>query len=213
MAKRVHSRAVLPLKPLLLGIAGALLVVASSCAGEEEDEPTVPPAKMRSIVLQPKDLSRVFTRFDEGPVRMADTPPGPRGDLGRFGRQGGWKARYKRPGTHATSGALVVESRVDLFEGSSGAKQEFDAFREELEPAVAGGRGRWIDVDRLGEEAVAATTGGTAANPVRSFTLVWRVGNVTASVTANGFANFRLAHVLELGRKQQRRIDSASAGG
>ena len=186
-----------------------LVVVVAGCAGGDGDEQAVPATKMRLVVLQPADLSKAFVRFDEGPVRLADTPPGPRGDPERFGREGGWKARYRRPGSAATKGPLVVESRIDLFDGEDGAESEFDAYREELE-AEAGGAGRWLDVPRIGDDALAATSGSGMANSVRVFRLVWRDGNATASIAANGFeGRLRLADVLELVRKQQRRIAAA----
>jgi hypothetical protein len=187
----------------------ALVVVVAGCAGGDGDEQAVPATKMRLVVLQPADLSKAFVRFDQGPVRLADTPPGPRGDPERFGREGGWKARYRRPGSPATKGPLVVESRIDLFEGEDGAKSEFDAYREELE-SEAGGAGRWLDVPRIGDDAQAVTSGSGIANSVRVFRLVWRDGNVTAAIAVNGFeGKLRLADVLELGRKQQRRIAAA----
>jgi hypothetical protein len=188
----------------------ALAVVVAGCAGGDGDEQAVPATKMRSVVLQPADLSKPFVRFDEGPVRLADTPPGPRGDPQRFGRQGGWKARYRRPGSPATKGPLVVESRVDLFDGQDGAKSEFEAYQDELENEVRRS-GRWLDVPRLGDDAVAATTGTPdIANSVSVVRLVWRDGNVTAAIAANGFeGGLRLADVLELARKQQRRIAAA----
>jgi hypothetical protein len=187
----------------------ALVVVVAGCAGGDGDEQAVPATKMRLVVLQPADLSKAFVRFDEGPVRLADTPPGPRGDPERFGREGGWKARYRRPGSPTTKGPLVVESRIDVFEGEDGAKSEFDAYREELE-SEAGGAGRWLDVPRIGDDAQAATSGSGSANSVRAFRLVWRDGNVTAAIAANGFeGRLRLSEVVELARKQQRRIAAA----
>ena len=187
----------------------ALVVVVAGCAGGNGDEQAVPATKMRLVVLQPADLSKGFVRFDEGPVRLADTPPGPRGDPERFGREGGWKARYRRPGSPATKGPLVVESRIDLFDGEDGARSEFDAYREELE-SESGGAGRWLDVPRIGDDAQAATSGSGIANSVRVFRLVWRDGNATASIAANGFeGRLRLADVLEPARKQQRRIAAA----
>jgi hypothetical protein len=188
----------------------ALLVVGAACAGGDDDEQTVPTAKMRFVVLQPADLSKAFIRFDEGPVQLADTPPGPRGDPERFGRMGGWKARYRRPGSPATKGPLVVESRVDLFDGEDGAKSDFEAYEDELGGEVDRG-GRWLDVPPLGDDAIATTSGSLrVANSVRVIRLVWRDGNVTAAIAANGFAKgLRLVDALELARKQQRRIAGA----
>jgi hypothetical protein len=188
----------------------ALAVVVAGCAGGDDEEQAVPTTKMRFVVLQPADLSNAFVRFDEGPVRLADTPPGPRSDPERFGREGGWKARYRRPGSGGTKGPLVVESRIDLFEDEDGAKSELEAYQAELESEVRRG-GRWLDVPRLGDDAVAATTGPPdIANSVRVVSVMWRDGNVTAAIAANGFeGKLRLVDVLQLARKQQRRIAAA----
>jgi hypothetical protein len=200
-------------KLLLSACSLALLALTSACAGSDEsdDEPIVAASKMRLVVLQPADFPKVFTQFDEGPVRSADTPPGPRGDPQRFGREGGWIARYRRHGSPATTGPLVVESRVDVFEDASGAEEEFDAYRDELEGQVGAGA-RWVEPEGLGGDAVGiAPTSGGVANSVRFFRLVWQDGNVAASLAVNGFRGLRLAHVLELARKQQQRITRASS--
>jgi hypothetical protein len=188
----------------------ALGAVVAGCGGGDDGGEAVPATRMRFVVLQPADLSEAFVRFDEGPVRLADTPQGPRSDPERFGREGGWKARYRRPGSPRTKGPLVVESRIDLFEDEDGAKSELEAHQEELESDIRRG-GRWLDVARLGEDAVAATTGSPdIANSVRVVRVVWRDGNVTAAIAANGFeGKLRLVDVLQLARKQQRRIAAA----
>jgi hypothetical protein len=196
-------------KTLLAAII-ALLTVAAGCAGSDAEERTVPPSQLRFLVLQPTDLPRVFTRFDEGPVRIADTPPGPRGDPARFGREGGWIARYRRHGSATTEGPLVVESRVDLFEDEGGAQEEFDAYREELEGQLGIG-GRRLEPSDLGAEAFGISSGGGASNTVRFFRVVWRDENVAASLNLNGFRGLRLSHVLDLARKQQQRIERAFA--
>jgi hypothetical protein len=188
----------------------ALIVVVAGCEGGDGEEQAVPPTKMRSVVLQPADLPKAFVPFDIGPVRQGDTPPGPRVDPERFGREGGWKARYRRPGSSKTRGPLVVESRIDLFDGKDGAKSDFDAYREELEGDVRRA-GRWLDVPPLGDDAVAATSGPPGIpGSVRVFRLVWRDGNVTAAIAANGFeGKLRFVDVVQLARKQQRRIAAA----
>lgn len=200
-------------KLLLFACSLALLGIAASCTGDDGDgdERTVAASQLHLIVLQPADLPSVFTRFAEGPVRFADTPPGPRGDPQRFGRQGGWIARYRRGGSPATEGPLVVESRVDVFEEEDGAREEFDAYRDELEAQVGAGA-RWLEPPGLGSDAVGiAPADGGVPNSVRFFRLAWRDGNVAASLAVNGFQGLRLAHVLGLARKQQRRISAASA--
>lgn len=201
---------------LLVGCL-ALLAVLTGCSPlDGEDEATIADSMLPSLVLQPEDLPNVFTRFDEGPQAIADAPFGDRADPERFGRNGGWKSRFRRPGSAATRGPLVVESRAELFGGSSGAGRELDAHKDELGlQAHAPSDAELVEVDQLGDEAVALTQGsGAAPGSVVFHTLVWRYGNVTASIAANGFAGkLLLADVLELARAQQRRIVAAASSG
>ncbi|HXH33039.1 MAG TPA: hypothetical protein VNJ54_01355 [Plantibacter sp.] len=188
---------------LLLALAALLL---TGCAGGDGDRDLVRSGDLSRIVLQEADLPQAFIRFDEGRQARADSPTGERADASRFGRQGGWKARYSRAGSPATRGPLVVESLADVFESSEGAEQELRAHREQLSAG-----GKLLDAPGLGDGAVAGVMeqgGGPAA--VRFYTVVWRRGNVTASVVANGFAaRFSLADVLSLARAQDRRITRA----
>ena len=197
-----------------LGILVWLVAVplAGCSVGSGDGEPPIPQSTLAGLVLLPEDLSDVFVRFDEGPLAIADAPVGERADSARFGRKGGWKARYRQQGTPATPGPLVVESRIDLFEDSEGAEREFDLHRAELEIQGRHPSGlELVEVTGLGEEAVALRpTAADIPESVVSFTLVWRDANVTASITANGFdEKLVLRHVLELGHAQQRRIFAA----
>src|SRR5689334_17400820 len=89
-------------------------VLALAACGGGADKP-VKPSQLPKLVLQPHDLSGPFTAFDVGRQVRLDQVPGPRGNPARFGREGGWKARYNRPGSPTTRGPLVVESRADVF--------------------------------------------------------------------------------------------------
>lgn len=174
--------------------------------GDEEGE--IGAAALPRLVLQPSDFAAEWTRFDGGRQRLADAPPGDRADPTRFGREGGWIARYRRRGSAETAGPLVVESRADLFESSGGAEDDFDAARRDLEQAASGGEG--LDAPDLGDEAHAIALGSGDPGEIQFFTIVWRDGNVTATLTANGFQGLRFAHVLELAEKQQARIERAA---
>jgi hypothetical protein len=190
----------------------ALLTGCSPLNGD--DGGAIPESVLSTLVLQPDDLPGAFARFDEGPLAIADAPVGDRADPSRFGRTGGWKARYRRSGSSATSGPLVVESRVDLFDGSGGAERELDAHRDELElQARHPSDSELVEVELLGAEAVALTQGsGDIPDSVVFHTVLWRFGNVTASVAANGFTGkLLLADVLALARAQHRRIAAAAA--
>lgn len=168
-------------------------------------------ADLPAIVLQPDDLQGDWLQFDEGPQAVADTPPGTRANTARFGRVAGWKSRYRRSGTAATRGPLVVESRVDLFEGKDGAEDDLRALEEDLEAGVVLGPGERVDVPTLGDESLAATLReGEGPAALRYFLVAWRADGVTASVLVNGFdGGTRLADALELARKQQGRVEAA----
>ena len=142
----------------------------------------------------------------------ADSPPGSRADPTRFGREGGWKARYKRSGSPRTRGALVVESRLDLFESDGGAQDDLDAYESQFEASIQGAvAGRLLRVSGLGDRALAITfRQGTPPFATRFFTIAWREANVTASVSVNGFdGKVSKQDALALARKQQRRIARA----
>lgn len=189
-----------------------LIPLLAGCSFGGEEGGQVELSELSALVLQPEDLPPVFDRFDEGRQASADSPGGSRADPTRFGRRDGWKARYRRTGTPRTVGPLVVQSRADLFESSDGAKDELDAARQDLER----GELEWEPIDEpgLGDESFAATLvqgGGTSG--VRFYQVVWREANATASLSLNGFeGRLALAEALELARKQERRISSASSG-
>ena len=170
-----------------------------------DDRALADEADLPSLVLQPADLPNIFVRFDEGALARREMPGGDRADPLRFGREGGWKARYKRSGTVKTRGPVVIESRVDLFKDADGAEQDFEAYKLELRAAEAR-----HPSPKLGDEAIALGHVEPALRPVQFFTVAWRQQNVTASVTVNGFAGKLLfADVVALARRQHRRITAA----
>jgi hypothetical protein len=182
-----------------------LLFALAGCALGDDDA-SIERGELEQLVLQPSDLPRVFIRFDAGRQVSADAPPGRRADPSRFGRSGGWKARYRRPGSPRTAGPLVIESRVDLFESSEGAEDDVEAAREEL---GADGLG-WKPIDEpgLGDESFAATF---AEGAVRYYLVFWRDANASATLNVNGFeGKLPLAEVLALARTQQERIARAA---
>ena len=189
-----------------------LSVLLAGCSFGGEENNAVELGELSSLVLQAEDLPPVFEQFDEGRQALADNPGGGRADPQRFGRQDGWKSRYRRQGTPRTEGPLVVESRADLFDSTGGAEDELEAAREDLEAGAL----EWEPIDEpgLGDESFAATLvqgGGTSG--VRFYQVVWRQANVTASLSVNGFeGRLALAEALELARKQERRISDASSG-
>lgn len=188
--------------------ASAALVAATAvlagCMGD--DEPVVTVGEGPRLVLQPADLPRLWMRFDVGRQVLADAPAGSRSDSARFGRQGGWKARFRRAGSSTTTGPLVIESRADVFESADGASADLAAIEDDLEQRLAGAE-RLDDPD-LGDEAIAATTiNGT----VRHYLVAWRERNVSAWILLNGFRRgLQWEDALEVSRKQQERIVAAA---
>jgi hypothetical protein len=195
-------------RPLILSL---LAVLAAGCGGERGSNITV--QTLPSLVLQQSDLPDVFSRFDLGKIAQADTPSGLRSDSTRFGREDGWKARYKRSGSASTRGPLVVESRVDLFSGPDGAKRDLNAYRGQFDATIAdfAPSAGLVEVPKLGDEAVAMTLLQVGTPRVRYFTIAWRDGDVTASVSVNGFdRRLTRAQALDLARRQQQRITAVS---
>ena len=188
----------------------SVLLAACSVRGDGGGA-TVEQSELAQTVLQPADLPRVFMRFDEGPQGLADSRGGRREEVDRFGREGGWKARYRRSGTTQTKGALVVASLVDVFDSVGGAEEEYDALQGDL----AAGELGWQDVEapQIGDESAARTVvQGSGPTGVRFFLIAWRVDNAVATLEANGFdKRMTLAEALALARKQQTRLAAAAS--
>jgi hypothetical protein len=185
-----------------------VLFLVAGCSLGGRDGATLQVGELSALVLQPEDLPREFVRFDEGRQVIGDNPGGRRADRQRFGREDGWKARYRRGGGRA----LVIESKVDLFDSAGGAEDDLGAARSDLDDAQLD----WMPIEEpgLGDESFAATfvqAGGTSR--VRFYQVFWRDDNATASLNVNGFeGQLTFEDVLELARKQERRIAEASGG-
>lgn len=184
------------------GAIAACVLVLCGCSlggGGDESGDGIPASSLAALVLQPADLGTPWSRFDEGPQASSEV----RGDPARFGRVGGWKARYRRPGDRETAGALVVESRADVFRDEEGAADDLGA----LLAATSGRGGR---VEGLGDEAEARSF---VEGEVRFVTVAWRTENAVGQVFANGFADgFDVDDAVELARKQAERVERASGG-
>jgi hypothetical protein len=188
----------------------AALALLGGCSGDGDG--AISEGKLPELVLQPDDLPRVWSQFDEGRQGLADAPAGRRADPARFGRKGGWKARYRRAGSVRTQGPLVIESRADLFADADGARRDLDALEDDLEASL-GGSSKHVEAD-IGEEAVAASAlQGTGRRAVRFYSVAWRQDNVVAAMLVNGFASsLTLEEVLRLARRQEERIARAREG-
>ena len=184
----------------VLALTAVLLVVAG-CGGNEE----IDASRLPGLVLQPGDVPG-FSQFDAGRQGLADLPSGQRSDEQRFGREGGWKARYRRPGSPSTRGPLVIESRADVFESGDGAEKELEAVAKELARS-----GEPVEAPELGDASVAATMTQQALADVRFYTIAWRWRNVAAMIVVQGFeGRLELDDAVELARKQQRRMERAA---
>jgi hypothetical protein len=187
-------------------LAGASLAALAGCGGGST---RVSAGDLGKLVLRQKDVGAPFSSFYVGRQVRLDTAGTSRSDGARFGRKGGWIARYHRPGSASTRGPLVIESRADVFGGPGGASSDVDAYRHDLEhvPAV---RVRHFAVAGLGDEADGVTYVRPGALPVRTYTIVWRDRNVSASITAQGYdGKLQEAAAVRLARAQERLISRA----
>lgn len=190
-----------------------VLLALAGCSFGDDGGPTASAAEGDELVLSLDDVGRPFLQFDEGEQRRADMAP-PRDNPDRFGREGGWKARFHRGGTPATRGPIVIESRADLFETTGGADDDFDLYKEALDELAFGAAGEPLEPPpRLGEASHAVTfRQGAPPTAVRHYAIAWRQGNVTGYVTANGFdGKMTLTEVVALARKQEVRIERATS--
>jgi hypothetical protein len=153
-------------------------------------------------VLQPRDLPG-FTRLDFGPIGIADLVPGAREDPKRFGRKGGWKARYRAP--------ITVLSTADLFGNEDEANQDFDAYNIQFQQEIVDSNAseQFVTVPKVGAGSLAVTI---ASGGIRTSTIAWRFGNVTASIQLVGpEAAVSTARLVALARRQEGRIEAVAA--
>jgi hypothetical protein len=184
----------------------ALALTAAALGGCGSSGPTIPESKLPGLVLKQSDLPRGFAPFYVGKQLRADQTPR-RSDPQRFGREGGWIARFHRGGSLRTRGPLVVASRADLFKGSSGARKDLQLYEGDLQSGVA----KQVEVPKLGDETIAAMSVQPGPTSVRTYLIAWRRDNATAEVDANGFGKrITLADVLALARKQDARLRRAA---
>src|SRR2546423_13843497 len=176
-------------------------LIAASCAVPEQ---RIPADQLSSLVLQPADLPS-FSQFGLGAQVGADAHAGPRKDPTRFGRMGGWIARYRPADAAVRSGPLVVESRADLFPSTSSAKQDLDAYNTEYEATIASSSGKKLGSVTVRDDARAFTFGGGGGF---FYVVTWRTANSTASVLVEGSA-VTLDAAVALARKQTARVTPA----
>jgi hypothetical protein len=183
----------------------AVLIVPLALVGCGSKEKTIAASKLSKLVLRQKDLLPVFSAFYLGKELGSDVTSSRR-DPGRFGRRGGWTARYRRAGSPTTKGPLVIASRADLFADSGGAKKDLNLLAQSLRALP---RTKAL-LPRLGNDAFGIEQRqGSGRLSVVSYSLVWRRANATAAIDANGFVGkFTLGDALALARKQDARMRS-----
>jgi len=190
-------------RPLVCLVLGAALL--AGCSGSES---TLDEAQLPRLVLQPDDLGEEYEQFDEGRLAIADRPPGPRSDPGRFGRVDGWKARYRSVDASGPTAGEVLESRADLFAEGNGAHSDLAAQRDELASRSSGG-GELSARQGLGDEAFLLTRPPLPGGRARFVTVAWRYANVTASVLLTTARADPTAAAMRLARLQQGRMKAA----
>ena len=161
---------------------------------------TVQAADAKHLVLQPGDLPSGYTEIGSGaqnPFTANSVDPR------RYGRKGGWYADYRRP-PGVTTGALIVQSAVDVFGDAKGAGRELDADRAKLEANA-------IPPPRLGDESVAGKVQGTGKPAAVVYTVAWRKGNVTSLAIVTGLSGkLTRAEVVKLARRADAHVAAAT---
>jgi hypothetical protein len=149
----------------------------------------------KRLVLQRGDLPPGYTEIGAGaqnPFTANSVEPK------RYGRQGGWYADYRRP-PGVTTGALIVQSAVDVFGDSIGAGRELDADRTKLEPDA-------IPPPPFGDESVAGKVRGAGEPAALVYTIAWRRGNVTSLLVVTGLSGkLTRAEAVRLARRADAR--------
>lgn len=157
------------------------------------------------MVLQEADVGDAYGVFDRGRQGRADVFGGNL-DPARNGRIGGWKARYRRLNRGRDPGAVVIESKVDVFSDTGGARRDFEAVREAVERSYLVEDQRLSPLE-LGDETIGATAGqGSGTFASRFYVVAWRDGNVHAWVLVNGLEPLEFAEAERLARAQAARM-------
>ncbi len=188
-------------------VACALVLVA--CGGRAAKP--LSDDQLQSLVLQPSDLPSQLARFSfEREIRSEqDAVLG--GDPTRFGRQGGWVARYRRRGNPRAQGPLTVVSTVEMFGRSASASRYLGA-QEEREKTSAPTAGlKKVSVPSIGAESHALASARAPRGSVRYVVVTWRDGRFVGSVAASGYAELMsVLDVVALARSQEKRVEKTA---
>lgn len=150
-----------------------------------------------------------FKTFYNGAQVRLDNQGTNRTDASRFGREGGWIARLRPSDAATITGALVVESRADVFKTQDGAKSDFAAYRVQLS-ATNAGELKEFAVAGVAQDAMGVTFTQAGGRTLRFFRIAWRDRNATASVLVEGFeGDLTQDQAVALAQKQEKHIKGA----
>jgi hypothetical protein len=181
-------------------VCAVALVALAGCGGSGRHG--IRAAVGPSLVVQPADVPDM-QQFEYGAQRPYEV----HGDPRRYGRLGGWIARYHAA---AATGVLVLESRVDLFPSAAAARKDYHYELAQLQPRRGSLPVRPVRVRGLGDAAAGATSVQQALRKVRFYTVIWLDRNATAEVLAQGYdGSLHLAQALAVAQAQDRRIRAA----
>lgn len=169
--------------------AAVFLVVLLAGCGVRGDDKTIDEARADELVLHPADVGAAFDRTY----------------IRKLGGRQAAVTRYRQADSAERADPLTIDSRASVFPSTRAAEHDLDAARSTIDQ----GRG-WQPISEpgLGDESFAATV---VSGVLRYFRVFWRADNATASLRVKGFEGLSLEDVLELARKQQRRIARAAS--
>jgi hypothetical protein len=189
---------------LLGGCIAAVLVLAACDAGTTP----VPTSKVNQLTLTEQDLPG-FLAFYKGPQVQLDNQGTNRTNASRFGREGGSIIRLHPADSTQTNGALVIESRADLFKDSDGAKSDFALYQALLKRPTGSGVSQ-ISIPGLTQDSIGVTFTEAGGRTLRFFRIAWRDRNVTAAITVEGFdGSVSQDQAIALAKKQENHIKGA----
>jgi hypothetical protein len=187
-------------------LTGCVLLALGAGCGSHTAAP-LSDRQLSRLVLQPSELPGL-ERFANAREVSSEQSPVLGGDPARFGRQGGWVARYRVSG--AANGPLLIASTVEMLDGGGGAGKFFGELRKR-DQRVEGATGLTsVDLPRVGDESYAYATPHARPGTIRTVAVTWRDGRFVATAFANGFAErMSVRDVLALARRQDRRLADA----
>jgi hypothetical protein len=177
-------------------VAGLCVLLLAGCGSHSAG---ISAGDAKHLVLKQADLPRGFEAFAAGPTSTLDVQGTSRSNLQRFGREGGWVERLRR-----ASPPEIVVSTVDVFSDAEGAQSDLSAYAAGFARQRENGLARRVLAPRVGDATIAAKL--LAPGGQNEFVIAWTSRNATASVTAIGPSNLRLADVVVLARKQERKL-------